>query len=207
MSEQSRREVAYHEAGHAVVAVLHEVPFEYVRIAPASYYDPTLGWYENFLFGETNGQVHGTPAPWEFDHEIGNHEACRRLALVVLAGPEASHVHHGSRSMIRSGDGKQARQLAHMMAPGRVGMSDLWALAQTDVELAERQTNKLVDKAARSIFRECQHDVRAVLTEHWHLVEAVANALIERGTLKRDQVEEIVGPARLVKLAEELEGS
>lgn len=172
----TRRETAYHEAGHAVADHVLGLRVERVTINPVGVFGglcqsspagaPVVS--QEFLsdLAAIEAKYYGRVAPPVATLEG---EALDRQLVQLLAGPEAQRRYTRSGSHGDSSDMAQARRL---LGAGRRSMWDLCA----DLADARERTRLLLD-------------------EHWPAVEAVALALQASGTLSGDQVRLLIATA------------
>ena len=188
LTENERRLTAYHEAGHAVIGlrVPGLDPIHKVTIVP-------------------RGRALGITAslPQEDRHSYTKDwlegQLCMlyggRVAEEMTFGPEKVTTGAGN-------DIERATQMARRMVT-RFGMSDvvgLIAVGDSDQEVflgreiqqrrdISEHTAQLVDQEVKRILDEAHERARSVLEAEEELLEAIAEALLERETLNREEVE------------------
>src|SRR5882724_5630518 len=187
MPEEERRNTAYHESGHAVVAKLlpHADPVHKVTIMPR-------GW----ALGVT----------WQLpEHDRVNLYRDKMLEeIAILFGGRASEeVFLNSMSTGASNDFERATKMARDMVT-RYGMSDvLGTMVYVDTEQDSyigRMSSKSVSEATQ---QKVDGEIRRILDEQYALarrliesnkdkVEAIAKALLEWETIDAEQVNDIM---------------
>jgi hypothetical protein len=169
-----KRTVAIHEAGDAVAAVLHDIPFKLATIVPGRV-DSHGRPYEGHVLLKhppkkySDPETKDTPAALDFWH--------RRL-IVTLAGP-AAH--------------KKLHPYAHWLgyASADIGEADH---VTRDIHQCDRPVIHAHYKYIEALATAC-------IENNWTEVEAVAAALIERGTLSDREVRVAMLPASLREAA------
>jgi cell division protease FtsH len=180
LSDDDRRRVAYHEAGHALVGMLTPGadPVRKVSIIPR---------------GQALGVTFAAP-----DMDRANYEKDWLIAKikVALGGRVAEEVVFGSITTGAESDIQQLTQIARGMV-GRWGMSDvigpIAVLPQEGSnpllpgsDAASETTQRLVDDEVRRIVEEAYSDVRDLLTENRDKLESLTEALLREETLDED---------------------
>jgi cell division protease FtsH len=183
LSEEDKRRVAVHEAGHALVAHLvpEADPLEKVTLVPR---------------GRALGVTQFTPLD---DRQNLPESYVRAQLAVALGGRAAEQVVLGEVSSGAENDLEAATSFARRMVE-RWGMGrELGPVSITrDSELPSplvqfsSELSAQADRELVRILREAEDLARSVLTEHRPALEALAGALVERETVDRQQVEEIV---------------
>jgi cell division protease FtsH len=194
MDERERRTVAYHEAGHALVAaVLPDVdPLYKVTIVPRG---RALG-VTQFL-------------PEDDRHNYPRSYLLQRLA-VALGGRTAEEVALGEITSGAENDLKEATRLARRMVT-EWGMGESTGLVAYDLEqgngflegtlpgehqrLYAEATAQRVDAEVERIVEQAHQQARAVLTEHRAALDRLAEALLREEVLERAQVLQIIREA------------
>ena len=188
MREEERRLTAYHEAGHAVTAILVKGndPLHKVTIVPR---------------GRALGVAYTLP---EDDRVSVTREQIEARLAMAYGGRVAEEIVFG-RDRVTTGaasDIQQATGIARRYV-GQWGLSDrigpiLVGDNEHEVflgrELGSRRevsedTARLVDAEIKRVIDEAYNRAKAVLTEHLQLLHAVAASLLERETLTRDDIE------------------
>lgn len=187
MREEERRNTAYHESGHAVVAKLlpKADPVHKVTIMP-----------RGFALGLT----------WQLpEHDRVNMYKDKMLEeiSILFGGRIAEEIFMGQMSTGASNDFERATKLARAMVT-RYGMSDvLGTMVYEDSEqdayfgrmsakTVSEATQQKVDQEIRRILDEQYSLSRRLLEEHKAKVEMMANKLLEWETLDADQVNDIM---------------
>ncbi|MGZ8455562.1 MAG: ATP-dependent metallopeptidase FtsH/Yme1/Tma family protein [Gemmatirosa sp.] len=178
ISDQERRLVALHEAGHAIVGLvtcpedkLHKVTIE--------------------ARGRTLGAAHFAP-------DVDRHLHTRRYLLGVIAkalGGRAAELVFLGPENVTSGAGSdlvQATSVARRMVAD-FGMSDEVGLVSADPgahngSAPGSQLMGQIDGAVRALIRQEAERAEALIREHRAAVEAVADALLRDDVLSADAV-------------------
>ncbi|MDR2506821.1 MAG: ATP-dependent zinc metalloprotease FtsH [Candidatus Accumulibacter sp.] len=189
MSEEEKRNTAYHEAGHAVVARLvpKSDPVHKVTIIPR---------------GRALGLTMQLP---EEDHYCHDRIYLLSRVAVMFGGRIAEEVFMNQMTTGASSDFERATQIARDMVT-RYGMSDmlgpmvygenesevfLGRSVTTHKNLSEK-TMQQVDQEIRRIIDEQYALAKKLIEENRDKVEAMATALLEMETIDSDQVDDIM---------------
>ena len=179
MPEEQRRRTAYHEAGHAIVAMLSPGadPVRKVSIIPR---------------GQALGVTFQSP-----DEDRYGHTRSQLLALVTgaLGGRAAEEIVLGDVATGAESDLEFVSRVTRMMV-GRWGMSEavgqLAVLpgdgAAFDGNIPSDDLRELVDSEARRIAGECYQRAKELLSSHRDALEALAATLLDRETLDAEDV-------------------
>ena len=187
MTEDERRRIAYHEAGHAIVTYLLH---------------PTDDVFKASIISRRNalGVVLHQPREELFtssrDRILGN-------IKVYLAGYVAEKLKFDSTSDGVAADFHNAMRFAHMMV-WRLGMGsngyvgDFEALLSTSqfrgAGTGDRISDAMKDRLneeTHAILRQCTQEVEALLKKEDALLDRFANELLEREELEYDDIEAI----------------
>ncbi len=187
MKEDERRLTAFHEGGHAVCAMMipGNDPLHKVTIVPR---------------GRALGIAFTLP---EDDRVSVTREQLEARLAMAYGGRAAEEIifGHGRVTTGAASDIQQATNIARRyvtqwglsdtIGPILVGENEhelfLGREIQSRREISE-QTAQLVDAEVKRVAFEAYARAVNVLTEHRSLLEAVANALLERETLTRDDI-------------------
>ncbi len=197
MSEEDRKLTAYHEAGHALVAQLHQhvEPLHKVTIIPR---------------GVAMGMTMILP---ERDKYGMRRKECLGTLTMGLAGRVSEEMFCDDVSSGAESDINAATQLARKMVT-RWGMSEaLGPISYSDEEEhvflgneitrgkrhSESMTEK-IDGEVQSLLTECYEAARRLCSENSDALQRVAQALLELETLSGDDVNEILGGATVADL-------
>ncbi len=190
MDPNERRVVAYHEAGHALVAWLTPAadPVQKVSIVP-----------HGLALGVTE-QV-----PGEERHNFSLAYLKARLA-VMLGGRTAEEIAIGEITTGAENDLVEATRLARRMVT-RWGMGQLGPIAfRTDeqqpflgYELSQRPdyseaTAAAIDVEVRRLLDQAHDEVRSHLTESRDRLDRLTDALLREETVELAELERILGP-------------
>jgi cell division protease FtsH len=192
MNDQERRRVAWHEAGHALVAlsVKHADPVHRVTIIPRS-----IG-----ALGAT------LQLPTE-DRYLMTEAELRDALAVLMGGRSAEEVVFGDVSTGAQNDLERASELGRQMVC-RWGMSPLGAqtfgrpggsqylggAVSFDERNFSEETAKRIDAEVARILDEEHARAKRVLGERRKELDAIANELLEKETLEREGLEAIAKP-------------
>ena len=178
MSEEERRTIAYHEAGHAVVmhATPHSDPVYKITIIP-------------------RGQMGGfTMALPEQDRMLMSRNQILARITGLMGGRVAEELFCEDITSGAANDLKVATQLAEEMVM-RLGMSVTGLRVFNKPEGYEslvaphtgQKTFEAMDAAISHILEECYTEAKRILTEKREAVERVTGGLLERETLSREE--------------------
>jgi cell division protease FtsH len=188
LSDSERRLTAYHEAGHAVIALRLPGldPVHKVTIIP-------------------RGRALGITAslPEEDRHSYSRDYLIGRLVM-LFGGRVAEEMIFGPEKVTTGAgnDIERATQMARRMVT-QFGMSELvgpMAIGDSEQEVflgrdigqrrqVSERTARIVDAEVKRLLDEAYESARAILMEHRGLLESIALALLDRETLDREQVE------------------
>jgi cell division protease FtsH len=180
LSEEDRRRVAYHEAGHAIVGMLtpDADPVRKVSIIPR---------------GMALGVTLSAPELDKANYEEGYLLTKIRVAL---GGRVAEEIVYGTITTGAESDIEQLSGIARAMV-GRWGMSR--AIGPIAVMPSEARgpllpgssdvspdTQRLIDQEVQRIVEESHQAVTSLLTEHREKLESLVAALLQNETLDQD---------------------
>ena len=186
MTEDEKRSIAYHEAGHATVSWLlpHANPLVKVTIVP-------------------RGQALG--AAWYLPEErsLTNKEHLLDELCSLLGGRAAEEVFLKQTSTGALNDLERATKQAYAMV-AYYGMSDKLknlsfydSTGRNEYSLQRpysEKTAETIDKETQAIINEQMQRAREILTEHCEQHNALADLLVEREVITHEDVEKILGP-------------
>ncbi|THU72063.1 hypothetical protein C4D60_Mb04t08140 [Musa balbisiana] len=189
ISEDSKKLTAYHESGHAIVALNTDGahPIHKATIMPR---------------GSALGMV--TQLPSQDETSVSKKQLLARLD-VCMGGRVAEELIFGEDSVTTgaSNDLHTATELAHYMV-STCGMSD----AIGPVYVKERPGSEMqsrIDAEVVKLLREAYDRVKQLLKKHENALHALANALLEYETLSADDIKRILNPYQEVQLPEQQE--
>jgi cell division protease FtsH len=179
LTEETRRRLAYHEAGHALVGHwLKAGLVERVTIEPRG---AALG--VTYITRETEDPLYKQA------------ELTSRLAM-MLAGRETELLVFDSVSSGASDDLKRASELAINMV-GSLGFSDAFGLlsvAGVPKELLGPDIQAAVLREARALLEQSQLSCQQLLRAQRLRLDALAQRLLEREVLSGDELKALLGP-------------
>jgi cell division protease FtsH len=180
MSEADRRRTAYHEGGHALVAMLTPGadPVRKISIIPR---------------GLALGVTFSAPDADRFNYE--RRELIAKIKM-ALGGRAAEEIVFGEPTTGAESDIQQLTAIARQMV-GRWGMSDqIGPLAVLPADGAgpllpgaqevSARTQERIDEEVRRIVEDCHREVLSLLAENRAKLDSLAAALIEHETLDED---------------------
>jgi cell division protease FtsH len=189
MPEDERRNTAYHESGHAIVAHLlpKTDPVHKVTIIPR---------------GRALGVTMQLP---ETDRYSMDRDRMLNTISVLFGGRIAEELFMNQMTTGASNDFERATAIARDMVT-RYGMSDLMGpmvYAENEGEIflgrsitkttnMSEETMRKVDSEIRRIIDEQYTAARTILETHRNEVEAMARALLEWETIDAEQIDDIV---------------
>ncbi len=188
ISEEEKRNTAYHEAGHTIVAlkVPHADPLHKVTIIPR---------------GMALGVTQQLP---ESDRYMHTREYLESQIAILMGGRVAEEIFLGSMTTGASNDLERATEIARKMVC-EFGMSRLGPLTfgRSDEaiflgkELVRHQnysedTAIKIDQEVNRIVMEQYERARRIILEHREAVERLVQALLEKETLEAQEIRHIV---------------
>ncbi|XP_027351628.1 ATP-dependent zinc metalloprotease FTSH 11, chloroplastic/mitochondrial-like isoform X2 [Abrus precatorius] len=189
ISEESKKLTAYHEGGHAIVALNTEGahPIHKATIMPR---------------GSALGMV--TQLPSSDETSVSKKQLLARLD-VCMGGRVAEELIFGQDYVTTgaSSDLHTATELAQYMV-SNCGMSD----AIGPVHIKERPSSEMqsrIDAEVVKLLREAYDRVKTLLKKHEKALHALANALLEYETLSAEEIRRILLPYREGRLPEQQE--
>jgi cell division protease FtsH len=203
VDSKSKRLIAYHEIGHAVVGTLlkHHDPVQKVTLIP-------------------RGQAQGLTwfMPSEDQGLISRAQIMARISG-ALGGRAAEEIVFGDAEVTTGagGDLQQVAGMARQMVT-RYGMSDLGPLSlesqQGEVFLGRDWTSSRsdysegiaarIDAQVRTIVEHCYDEARQIMRDHRELVDRLVDLLVERETIDGDELRRIVAEYAVVPEKEQL---
>jgi cell division protease FtsH len=190
MNEEEKRRVAYHEAGHAIVAmsVEHAPPVHRASIIPRGI--SALG--------------HTLQLPTEEKYLMTTPELNDQITIMLAGRAAEGLAFQGVLSTGAADDLKKASELARQMVT-RFGMNERLGpltygrevvapfLRSVEVERNySEQTAQQIDEEVRRIIEDLQNRAREILSHKRDGMDRVAHALIERETLDRQQLDRLL---------------
>ncbi len=180
MNEKEKRETAYHEAGHALVQMLHAglvPPLHKITIVPRG---GALGvtYWDDF-------------ADERFS---SSKEALMAQICIFLAGRAAEEIACGAQNNGAWHDFNQATNIARHMIRS-YGMSEELGVAvysDRDLSLAPEIAVK-IERLVQDLLNECMAKTKGLLTENKDKLERLAQELLKEETVDGKKAYEIVG--------------
>jgi cell division protease FtsH len=181
VSEKEKRILAYHEAGHAVMSHLVGELFPAQKATIVSR-------------GQALGYTLNMPSE---DRYLHTREEFVDLMMVFLAGRAAEQVVFGRITNGAANDLERVTQLARSMvfeygmsevAPSRTMRADNYALSEETKRLRDSEQARLTDTA----YEEAQR----LLFKHRSALDRVAEALLEKETLDRAELEALLADVK-----------
>ncbi len=189
ISEKERKITAYHEAGHALLGsllpntdILHKV-----SIIPR---------------GQGLGGTHFLP---QDDVHLHSKSSLERKLAHLLGGRAAEELVFNDITTGAEQDIQQATKIAHKMVVAwgmsqKVGPIDLNHIEEepflgreiTRQRNFSEKTAEIIDEEVAKLVEEAQSNANAILKEHRGELDLLANALLERETLSRNDIDELL---------------
>src|ERR1700730_1951323 len=192
ISEDEKRVVAYHEAGHALV--MHALPHS-DRVPRSSILSrgSALGWTLS-LPGD--------------DQHLANELALHEQLAGMMGGRVAEELVFGNVTSGAENDIKRVTQLARRMVTqwgmseriGPVAMGENNEVVFLGRDLGERrnyskEVASLIDEEVRRFVEEAREVARKILTERRTTLSQLADRLIAEGTVKGAELDRMLPPA------------
>jgi cell division protease FtsH len=194
MSEKRKTLVAYHEAGHALVGALMPDydPVQKISIIPR---------------GRAGGLTWFTPSEDRMDSGLYSRSYLQNQMAVALGGRIAEEIIFGEEEVTTgaSNDLQQVARVARQMVM-RFGMSDRLgqvALGRQQGNMflgrdisAERDfseaTAATIDDEVHNLVDQAYHRAKAVLLNNRHILDQLAQMLIEKETVDAEELQEVL---------------
>jgi cell division protease FtsH len=177
VTEKEKRILAYHEAGHALMSFLMGDLFPVHKVTIVSR-------------GQALGYTFNLPAE---DRYLHTKEEFVDLMKVYLSGRAAEQVVFGRVTNGAANDLERVTELARSMVfeygmsdgvVSRTMRADNYALSEETKRLRDNEQSRLTDEAFAEAVR--------LLKKHRQALDRVANALLEKETLVRDEIEQLL---------------
>ncbi len=194
-----KKQVAYHEAGHAVIGIFlpYSDKVQKITIVPR---------------GRTGGHVRMTP---ENDRFLMTKNQMLARITGYLGGRTSEEIFFGDVSSGASNDIERATNIARSMVT-EYGRSDLGPIQyekpEGSVFLGRDYTSSSahystqvafeIDTAVRKIINECHEKCRQILEEHKDDVSLIAETLIANETITADQIDYLLKNRKLPPVEE-----
>lgn len=185
INEESRKMTAFHEGGHALVAIHTDgaLPVHKATIVPR---------------GMALGMV--TQLPDKDQTSISRKQMLARLD-VCMGGRVAEELIFGENEVTSgaSDDLKQATNLARAMVT-KYGMSNEVGLVthnyNDDGRSMSSETRLLIEKEVKLFLERAYNNAKTILTTHNRELHALANALLEHETLTGNQIKALLAKVK-----------
>ena len=191
INDRERRMVAYHEAGHALIALHNDkcTPVHKVTIIPRgnTYLGATYTLPEEDLYLKSK---------LEYEAEMA----------MTMGGRAAEEIIFGDITTGASGDIAQLTSMARRMVclfgmsdivgPTKVGDFSVHPHLRIDGPQPEQlapETAREIDLEIRRLVNNAMDDARKCLSEHKDQLEKLAEALLEKETMSVDEIRELLG--------------
>ncbi|BAT72145.1 cell division protease FtsH [Thermosulfidibacter takaii ABI70S6] len=196
ISEEEKKTIAYHEAGHALVAKLipGTDPVHKVTIIPR---------------GLALGVTQQLP---EEDRYIHSKDYLLKLITVLLGGRAAEEVVFNIQTTGAANDLERATEIARKMVcfygmseklgPLSFGKKDELVFLGRDIALNKEYSEKTaqeIDEEVRKIVLACYEEAKYLLSENREVLDAIVEALMEKEVISGQELDEILSRFELKK--------
>jgi len=187
MSDEDRKVLAFHEAGHAIVAktLPHADPIHKVTIIPR---------------GQALGQTQQISVT---DRSSYNYDYLRSRIVILMAGRAAEEIAFQQKTTGAQGDIVQATEIATNMIC-KWGMSDVIGPQAMVIDNAgflggsshrldmSDKTAEAVDKEIKNLLESCSDEAVEILKKQYYLLKQVAAILLDVETLDEEEFDIIM---------------
>lgn len=198
ISPAEKKVIAYHEIGHALVAVMqkHSAPVHKITIIP-----------------RTNGALGYTMQISENDSVLMTKEELFNKIVTMTGGRSAEEVVFGSITSGASNDIEQATKLARSMVT-RLGMTEEFDMMATEVvanrylggdaalQCSETTAGK-IDAKVLALIKEAHAKARTILQDNRDKLDVLAQYLLEKETITGEQFMALLQQEQAKENAEE----
>ncbi len=201
MSDEERRNTAYHEAGHAIVGL--SVPYDPLHKVTIIPRGRALGVTMNLPEGDRYSRTKA----W-----------CAARLAVLFGGREAEIILGGPDNVTNgaTGDIQMATQLARSMVM-EWGMSDKLGRVRyngneqevflghsvTQTKNISDETAKLIDEEIRDLIKHGEETAKRILDEKMDGLHALAKALLEHETLSGEEVQAVLRGEKIIRQSDD----
>jgi cell division protease FtsH len=177
VTEKEKRILAYHEAGHALMSHLVADPQPVQKVTIVSR-------------GRALGYTLNTP---QEDRYLHTKEELLDLMKVMLAGRAAEQIVFGAVTNGAANDLERVTEMARSMifefgmgdeVSSRTMRADNYALSEHTKRVRDQEQSRLTDLAFTEALR--------LLTKHRHTLDLLATALLEKETLMRAELQQLL---------------
>ena len=196
LSPKERKQVAFHEAGHAVIGLVlpHAEKVQKITIIPR---------------GNTGGHVLMTP---EDDRFLLTKKELLAQITGLLGGRTSEEIFFDDVSTGASNDIQEATKIARAMVT-EYGMSDLGPiqyernngsvfLGRDYMDTTKNFSTQVafeIDKAVREIVEAAHEEAKRILTEHSKDVTLIAETLLAKETITAEEIDSLIKTGALPK--------
>lgn len=198
ISPAEKKVIAYHEIGHALVAVMqkHSAPVHKITIIP-----------------RTNGALGYTMQISENDSVLMTKEKLFNKIVTMTGGRSAEEVVFGSITSGASNDIEQATKLARSMVT-RLGMTEEFDMMATEIvanrylggdaalQCSEMTAGK-IDAKVLALIKEAHEKARTILQDNRDKLDVLAQYLLEKETITGEQFMALLQQEQAKENAEE----
>ena len=175
ITDKEKRVIAYHEAGHALVARLMSDDIHKVTIVPR---------------GRALGFMMSLP---EEDRYVLSKDELEDWLKVTLGGRAAEQVVFGRITNGAANDLERATSVARSMVfEWGMGSSTTSHQMRADNYSLSEETKRLRDHEQREITDKAYTEALRLVLEHRRHLDVLANALLDQETLDRDEIDELL---------------
>ncbi|HWI22213.1 MAG TPA: AAA family ATPase [Baekduia sp.] len=177
LNDHERRVVAYHEAGHALTReLLRSMERTHkISIVPR---------------GQALGYVMNLP---DEDSYLKTRDELVDQITVLLAGRVAEAIVFGAVTTGAANDLQRVAEITHAMVHNYgMGTASVATRAVTDADIVSDLTRRIRDEEQQELAFEAQKHAFDIITDHRDKLEELAQALLERETLERPEIDAIM---------------
>jgi cell division protease FtsH len=196
-SEDSRRRVAIHETGHALLCALYDEYFELKKVTIQSTYNGAGGFT---LFNEYQNIT---------ESGLYTKNLLKKRLVIAMGGKAAENIFYGEEyvSVGAVQDLKQANSMAQRMI-GNYGMGKLLEPFYNENVDSERnpfvgrnlgsgdkyseKTKEIMDSESLELVRNAYDEAKRILNENKDLMEIIIEKLLKQNTLLGNEVNKII---------------
>ncbi|HMC08452.1 MAG TPA: AAA family ATPase, partial [Actinomycetota bacterium] len=181
ISDEQKRLIAYHEAGHAILSLLLRGIRPVARVS---------------IIGRMGGLGRSNWSASDDSEVLTRRELMSQL-MVLLGGRAAEKNTFGEPSTRAEDDLEQAWELARRMV-NKWGMTERLEDDDHDDSSKESGPERSPEREAKALIAKAEQAARSILTDNKERLVAVAEGLIERETLIRGEIARLAGLTSLV---------